>query len=277
MSLINFIKDVSRPIRHFFTFGDRKKAMKNIHSYDELKSRHLTYDIPNFDSEKKYKTVLYTCITGNYDQLIQPSFYNEDVKYICYTDNKEWIAKKQIGVWEIRDLVFKELNNALNNRWHKTHPHILFADYSESIYIDGNIDIKDVFLFSLINSRKDCKLLIPKHFGSCDIYQEVRKCKRYGKITKQQANNVVSFLKEKNYPTKYGLNENNLIYRKHNDEKVIELMENWWIMIRDFVPRDQLSLSYLLFESKITPERISIPNLRTLPEHFDLYFGDKHK
>lgn len=275
--MLQFIKDISRPLRHFFTFGNKRKAIKNVHNYEELNNRKLTYSLPILNLNNSFKIVLYTCITGKYDQLIQPSFHNADVKYICFTDNEDWIAKKQLGVWEIRNLYFNELDNILNNRWHKTHPHILFPEYTESIYIDGNIDIKDNYLFELIQKRKDSEILIPNHFSRYDIFQEVKICQRYGKITKQQGKMIVNFMKEKKYPKKYGLNENNLIYRKHHNEKVIQLMEKWWVMIRDFVPRDQLSLSYLLFEMQITPKSISIPNLRTLSEHFDLYFGSKHK
>ena len=37
--------------------------------------------------KRKYKKVVYTAITGNYDELITPEYINKDWDYICFTDN----------------------------------------------------------------------------------------------------------------------------------------------------------------------------------------------
>ena len=46
------------------------------------------------------KKVVYTCITGGYDNLIDPSYVTEGYDYVCFTDNLELKSK----VWEIRPL-----------------------------------------------------------------------------------------------------------------------------------------------------------------------------
>lgn len=37
----------------------------------------------------KNKKVIYTAITGNYDNLITPKIKNDNWGYICFTDNSE--------------------------------------------------------------------------------------------------------------------------------------------------------------------------------------------
>ena len=78
----------------------------------------------------------------------------------------------------------------------------------------------------------------------------------------KNCNSVLSFLKKKGMPRHYGLNETNVIYRKHTESSIINLMESWWNCIRDISKRDQLSFSYVLWKNGIPVKDISIPNAR---------------
>ena len=73
---------------------------------------------------KTNKTVCYTCITKNYDKLIQHSYISKDWDYVCFTDDKKLIKKGKVGIWLIKPLVFNSLEDKRNSGWHKTHPHI---------------------------------------------------------------------------------------------------------------------------------------------------------
>lgn len=84
--------------------------------------------------------VIYTCITGGYDNLIEHNCINLNCDYVCFTDNPTLLKERKIGTWEIRPVKKITEDNSLNNRWHKMHPHVLFPNYGDSIYIDGNID-----------------------------------------------------------------------------------------------------------------------------------------
>ena len=46
------------------------------------------------------KIVVYTCITGDYDKLIDPQFIDAGVDYICYTNNNTLNS----NVWQIRSV-----------------------------------------------------------------------------------------------------------------------------------------------------------------------------
>lgn len=277
--VIQFLKNITRPIRIFILkiliTENEKKAKANYYLTDELKNKVVSYFVTKEDVLRKKEHVIYTCITGGYDNLIQQTFYNSEYNYICYTDNKEWIDQKVIGMWEVRPLVKEEFSNALNNRWHKTHPHELFPDYEDSIYIDGNIDIVTSYLFEQIY-EKNKSLLIPIHFQRKCVYDEIKHLRWNKKISISQLKAIKKYLNESGFPKNYGMNENNIIYRRHHEKENIKIMEEWWEIIKSIAPRDQLSLSYVLWINHISVNDIAIDNARLRRNDFHFYYNEKH-
>lgn len=224
--------------------------------------RNIDYMVNN--AQKKDK-VIYTCFTGNYDSLLLQSYIDNNFDYVCFTDSSDLLSYTYFGAWKIRPLAFSELDNTRNARWHKTHPHVLFPDYSESIWIDGNINLISDYVFNEIQKRHT-NMLIPEHWHDDCIYKEIDNVMTTivpeGGETKENVDKMAYFLKQHDFPKHYGLNETNFIYRKHNEPEIIKIMEEWWGFIRDFTKRDQLSLSYVLFKNGIKPNDISFENLR---------------
>ena len=62
---------------------------------------------------------VYTCLIGQYDSLLIPSVIDYEYDYICYTDQPQLLQKDKVGPWEIRPLIFEELDPTRNQRWHK--------------------------------------------------------------------------------------------------------------------------------------------------------------
>jgi len=252
-------------------FPDYKNNFKS--DDDEIKIQEYL----EYKKLRKADGVVYTCITDDYDSLdeIKTYYYvDKNWDYVCFCDNSEYIEKGQVGIWKIFPLQYKNSDNVRNNRWHKLHPHLLFKEYSESIYIDSNINILTDKLFSKIKS-KNKDILLPEHFERNCVYDE------YERVLKRRLDNKSIVNKEKNLllksgmPRNYGLTENNIIYRKHNKQDIIKLMEDWWEMIIKYSKRDQLSLMYVLWENGYENiSEITINNVRT--EWQDYYlFGHK--
>jgi hypothetical protein len=252
-----------------------KRDIKQInHSIDNI------YNVLAYQKErqKTRDSVIYSCIIGNYDDLIQQYYINYDYDYVCFTDNKKLLyASSQnnnyYGIWKIKKLHCTEYDNTKNSRWHKLHPHILFPDYKESIWIDANINIKSDYLFSFILSNRTKNMIIPLHNLRKCIYEECRAVKKRKLETNENIHKIYNFLKRDNFPHDYGLNETNIIYRKHHDDTVIQIMNMWWEKVRDLSKRDQLSLSYVLWKFGIIPYDISFPNIRNDEAN---YFVRKH-
>ena len=216
--------------------------------------------------------VIYTCIVGGYDDLIQPMHIDQDSDYVCFTDSDKLLESESIGVWKIRPIATVENTPSLTNRWHKTKPHILFPEYSESIYIDGNVNFLSDFLFEEIRRRK-IDLLVPMHFSRECILQEVETIISLGLVNKEQSQNLgdlIETAKSEGFPANWGLTENNVLFRKHNEPSIIALMEDWWWHIEHVAPRDQGHFMYLLWKHGFSYHDIVFPNCRSLIQDFSV-------
>lgn len=214
--------------------------------------------------------VVYTAIAGQYDIIpIIQDYVRDDWEYVCFTDNKTLIGLGKFGHWKIFPLRYNKLDAVKNARWHKTHPLELFPDCTESLWIDANVNILTPYIFDLIKNT-EAELLVPKHYCRTSIYQELEAVTFSIKDSAENIKVTENFLHSKGMPDNFGLNETNLVYRKHT-AKVKKLMDDWWYMIENFSKRDQLSFSYILWKNGIQIEQISISNARIDCKNYKIY------
>lgn len=195
--------------------------------------------------------VVYTCITGGYDELKNHTYIDPEWDYVCFTDDLN-IKNEENNVWELRPLLFDRLDNVRNQRWHKIHPHILLKNYKESLYLDTNIDVLSADLFKHIGeiiSKKQHISLAP-HFERRNIYDEFEICRKLGKDKISILNEQEGEIRKTGFGGEFGVFfENNIIYRRHNDIEIIKIMEEWWWWVENYSRRDQLSLIYVLWKN----------------------------
>ena len=197
------------------------------------------------------KKVIYTCIIGNYDNVNDGHYRTPGFDYICYTDNPDLKS----NFWTIRQIPSelkedKTLDNTKKNRYIKLNPHLFFKDYDFSVYIDGAITMKrDLSKFIEDNCMKNI-LSVPRHPKRTCIYEEANACIKGKKDTKENINPQIERYHKEGFPKNYGLTQNNIIFRFHNDEKCIRLMETWWNEVKNGSRRDQLSFMYSLWKNK---------------------------
>jgi hypothetical protein len=214
------------------------------------------------------KSICYTCLVGDYDEIKSPSYISQDWDYVCFTDQP---LGNQVGVWKIRPLkkVIKG-DPTRTNRWHKMHPHLLFPDHEVSIYIDANIGITGPHLENKLNDLQagPHPIAIPAHPLRDCVYDEAIECMacKLDKLSLIQGNNYI--LRNAGYPEKNGLYENNLIIRKHHEAALKELAHEWWEILCQYSKRDQLSLVYLLWKHQIQVLHIAPPG-ETIRKHPD--------
>ena len=253
----SFIPLTAYKIHNILTRPNRLQTLKNL--FVKIKKH------------SKNTKVIYTCISGEYDFMpIIQTYYAKDWRYVCFTNNKKLLRFKHLGMWEIRKMQFAEVDNTRNARWHKLHPHILFPDCNESLWIDANLDILTDKLFAIINIR-NADILIPEHNLRDCIFEELEAVKKVKLDDEERLQKVENYLLANNMPKSYGLNETNIMYRKHNVTFIKKIMNEWWNMIENYSKRDQLSLSYVLWKNKIAVKDLSIDNARTDIENFNIY------
>ncbi len=108
------------------------------------------------------------------------------------------------------------------------------------------------------------------------VFQEIKDVERAKLDSKERIEQALEFLKNNNMPQNYGFCENNILYRRHNNQKIISMMEEWWDLLKKYAKRDQLYLTYLFKKYGVKIEDITFENSRLL--HDDFYvFGHQKK
>jgi hypothetical protein len=216
---------------------------------------------------EKNKIVVYTAISNGYDDLKDPKFISSNCDYICFTDDENMNSE----VWDTIPFPEGKNNPVEKNRYVKLLPHKVFKEYEYSIYIDGNIDIIGD-LENLIKKyliKRNYKLAIPKHPTRNCLYKEAEICIKMKKADTEIVKRQMKKYQNENFPKEFGLTENNIIFRKHNDTEVIKLMEDWWNEFYNHSKRDQLSFSYVVWKNNFDYLKLDI-NARNENDYFKI-------
>jgi hypothetical protein len=217
------------------------------------------------------KKIIYTAIFGDNHYLHDPEVISNEYDYICFTDSDQYSS----SVWEIKKVTPLYSHGGLNNRKYKVLPHRYLSEYEFSIYIDGDLKIindlgklaDDFIKFPL--SVLDHSLCGINSTGTLNtrncIYDEANFIKWLGDNhpRKHYKDNIQTIFKQmekykfENYPYKNGLARTSVIMRNHNDPQVIQIMEDWWLELKYWSKRDQLSFPYVCWKNNFNYKFIS--------------------
>lgn len=228
-----------------------KKVMDIDEMLDSIKSRIA-------EMKREPKIVVYTCITGGYDNLADPKVVTPGVDYICFTDNMAMKSK----VWKLRKMP-EELSgysNVKQQRGVKILAHRYLPEYDISVWVDGAVIVQgDIKAYLKLLDLDMYSVFIPEHPVRKCIYAEKDACVKIKKIKGNEikvADRQMARYKEEGFPANYGLVQTNVMIRRHNDPYSKELMEKWWDELKDNSHRDQLSFNYAVWKcgsSKFKP------------------------
>lgn len=198
---------------------------------------------------ERNKKVVYTCISGPYDNLKDPKVLDQDYDYICFTDQNF-----KSDVWEMRPIPesLKHLSQVKRQRYIKVKPYEFLSDYDFSVWVDSNVTIKgsvDEF------AKKNCphekgSIFIGEHPQRDCIYEEEKACLKYKKDTEENMRPQLDRYRSEGFPEHYGLTQSGIIFRYHNDEAYKKLAEAWWNEIENGSHRDQLSFNYVCWKNE---------------------------
>jgi hypothetical protein len=220
---------------------------------------------------KANELVVYTCITGQYDEIRQPIENGSDIRFICYSDARP----AKLGLWEIRPVPKEWGSGAQANRFAKMHPHILFPEYEQSLYIDGNIEVVSAVGAFVQSALEDALIAAHRHpFRNC-VYEEAIECSAIGYGWPWQIQRQLTRYAEAGYPRNAGLFECNIIARRHLNPKVIALMEAWWEEYCSGIRRDQLSLPFLAWMHGLQINNLGDSDARFTQKFFKLHLDHR--
>ena len=215
----------------------------------------------------KNKVVIYTAIFGGCDDLLEPKFIPDNCDFVCFTD-----SDFKSDIWDVRKVVPYYEQPVRNSRHYKTKPHIYLSEYEISIWMDGTFvvekDINDMVDRYLSDVNMACfshnNTALDPH--NC-IYVSAEYIlylgnKNYNKNTSPDRSIEKSYkdnpelikpqmekYKKEGYPVDNGLVISGVLFRRHNEEDVIKVMEDWWTEIKYHSHICQLSLPYVFWKN----------------------------
>ena len=188
------------------------------------------------------RVVVYTAVTGGYDDILDPQYVSSDMDYICFTDNPDLHS----DVWQIRMVENPEgLDNIRLARKYKCLAADILSEYDYSIWLDGKFclagDIRELINIYAIDSG----LLAFPHYERDCVYEEANACLKVGKGNADEILHQVKKMQNKGYPEKNGLVDTGCLIRNHRDALLSKVMREWWHEIQTESTRDQLSFNYI--------------------------------
>lgn len=205
------------------------------------------------DGNRSMKTCIYTCVTGNYDNLNPFPSQDPDIDFICFTDNPN-LSFSDTN-WDIRPIPNEllHLSKVKQQRCVKILPHRYLKDYDVSLWVDGNLQIlKDLKGFiSQYPLNEDIFFYTRKHPSRDCAYKEASAVLKMKKDIPAIVNEQMNQYKKDGFPCKYGLEETNVILRLHNSLKC-QILDNLWAeQILRKSHRDQLSFDYCRWKTDV--------------------------
>lgn len=201
------------------------------------------------------KIAVYTCITGNYDRVLQPQYTEDDCDYYFITEEKP----KELGMYkwmDVNQVVPEiELSSKDKNRYCKMHPFELFPEYDYSIYLDGSIQIIRGIAHSISETGRT-GLAMHRHRKSNDIYTEGIFLSWLGAVDKQMLIIDMERYMNEGFPKEFGQFECGMIVTDLHNSKAHELYLKWFEEYMRSSKRDQQSLVYVLWKMGYTAEDI---------------------
>ncbi|MBO6242189.1 MAG: DUF616 domain-containing protein [Butyrivibrio sp.] len=207
--------------------------------------------------KRKDRVAVYTCIVGEYDDLIEPICVDSFVDYFVFTDqfvpsSSIW---KKVDITEFDD--YNKLTAVDLNRKIKILSHKYLGDYKYTVYIDGVVKLivpvrpwleeLGGFGFAVhFHNKRDC------------IYNEAQVVKKLKRGNYKLLEKQIRKYEKEGYPHKNGMYENTVLLRNNEDGETNELMENWWDEYNLFPTRDQISLPYVIWKTGYNRKKICI-------------------
>lgn len=200
------------------------------------------------EQSKGKNLVIYTALFGSFESIpptLPPS--NNMWHTVIFTDQNLQIDAKD---YQVVQTSYKSKNPRLSAKFFKICPHVIFPEYTYSLYIDANCILKPEI--SDLMQQKCNESLTALYFNhnkrNC-AYEEIKTVAITGKESFINLMKILILLKRDKYPRHHGLIQGGFILRQHNIPEVSQMMDRWWDFILTYSERDQLSFNYLAWKN----------------------------
>jgi len=203
---------------------------------------------PRNATKTSVRYCVYTALFGDYDDLKLPLYKPENVDFICFTDQMA-----DVPGWQTIQISGRG-NPNLQAKHFKLFPHVHLQSYEASLFVDASTAFHgriDRFVARWLAHEN---FVMWTHSARCDAFAEAAAVLIYDKERPEQIVRQVDAYREAGLPRNTGLVEASFIWRRHDDPDVQRLMDLWWEEIGEWSLRDQISLCFLMWRTKIRPK-----------------------
>lgn len=211
------------------------------------------------------RLVIYTAVTGRYDDLSK-IISEQGVDYICFTDYS--FSGVIPSPWKQIMLPDSKLNNKNLARYCKLNPHLLLPQYEHSLWIDGNIVIKNQIKDYVLDVLSKCDVASYDHWWRDKTEQEFYECARQGFDPVWKLKKQLSTYQNDGYVSN-GFFENNVLLRNHNKPRLVAMQNEWWGEYLKGGKRDQYSFTYAAFKNHVKIHSLGVHDPRIKKVYFD--------
>lgn len=246
-------------VNNFFVFNifiAKKGGLGCEHSprHDIIKLKYeIKYGSDTLMTKKK-SICVYTCITGNYDNLKEIENLEPEIDYYCFTNNHNI----QSNTWNVVYIEDEKLSDIQLARKIKILGHEkINKDYEIHVWMDGTVIFrKKISDFVNYYLKEEDNLVMFKHGERSSIYEEAFACLNCRKEKKKKIETLFKFYEKENYKYDNGLVESTVFIRRTKNKKVQSTMKLWFDMIINYSTRDQLSFNYCIYKTKLKVKMI---------------------
>ena len=222
-----------------------------------------------FNSQGK-KVAVFSCISGDYEKPM--SLLSNQKGIDCFFFSDKQIQPPSGSNFILSNYISSE--PVRTARFVKTHPHIWFKDYDYVCWIDSNVHFfGDIFEYidRLEEKNADCGFIL--HPVRESVYEEFVELVKAGRVDEGLATKQVSNYQLEPEIFTTPLMETNFYICRPNSVDVQQFLNLWWSEINQYTHRDQLSVSFAMYMSKLKWINL-IDNGRSTREHPDFVLFD---
>ncbi len=218
-------------------------------SYRQLIAIEYMLKYNRFSDQFGGKGVVYSAITGGYDNIPEPDVKDPKLDYILFTDNPPDNYK---GLWEIRKLENPmDLTLPRLARWAKMHPFELLPEYDWSIWMDGKLQILSNLTEYVGLYKKKCGMLCFPHYDCPSLQDGMDAIVFNKKADPEELKRQFDKYKAAGFPMDSFIVETGCIVRNHHDKVLHKVMEDWWNELVSYGHnRDQMSFNFVCWKNK---------------------------
>jgi hypothetical protein len=215
---------------------------KSTCGYNDLKD----FEISENAVKPQGKIVVYSVLTGVYDNIKDPLYVTPDVDYVLFTN-----VDVRTKVWKVVKVTNEGLSDLLLSRRIKMLPHVYLPQkYDMSIYVDANVFVFGDITMLATRLNDHCSFAVSSHSVRNSVTDEMHELVALNKVDAALAQSVLSRYRDEGFNDDLGLAECTVLVRKHDDKGVIGLMNEWWDeFVGNMVYRDQISLPYCIWKT----------------------------